>query len=148
MSLHRFVLKQYETYACKSVMNMRRNYRQPYFVQRRIASRQHHEYDDLKRAIFHHLGARKTFVRGIDTSLIEQAARLYADWLYVEELLSSDDGKTLIWKYADALAKIHSMLVSIFDELEISPKMRGKIFQEIIRDDEITAKVKALIGAE
>jgi hypothetical protein len=54
----------------------------------------------------------------------------------------------MIWKYADALAKIHSMLVSILEELEITPKMRGKIFQEIIRDDEITAKVKNIIGVE
>ena len=127
---------------------MHRRYHQPLFVQRRIANRQHREYEELKRAIFNHLGARRTFVRGIDVALIEQAARLYADWLYVEELLSSDDGKSMIWKYADALAKIHSMLISILDELEITPKIRGKIFQEIIRDDEITAKVKALVGVE
>ena len=125
---------------------MHQRYDQPYFVQRRIANRQHREYDELKRAIFKHLGARKTFVRDIDVTLIEQAARLYADWLYVEELLSSDEGKTLIWKYADALAKIHSMLVSILEELEITPKMRGKIFEEIVHDDDITLKLKKLVG--
>ncbi|HUK85462.1 MAG TPA: hypothetical protein VLU95_06340 [Candidatus Acidoferrum sp.] len=127
---------------------MRRRYYQPQFIQRRIANRQHREYEEIKRAIFKHLGARRTFVRDIDVTLIEQAARLYADWLYVEELLSSDEGKTMIWKYADALAKIHSMLVSIFDELEITPKMRGKIFQEIVHDDEITLKLKKLVGTD
>ena len=118
------------------------------FIERRIASRKQREYEELKRAIFKHLGARPTFVRSIDFSLIEQVARLFADWLYIEELLSSEEGKTAIWKYADALAKIHSMLISTFDELEVTPKMRGKIVQEIVQDDEITAKLKSLMGVK
>jgi len=118
------------------------------FVERRIGHGKQREYEELKRAIFKHLGQRPNFVRGIDASLIEQAARLFADWLYIEELLSSEDGKTAIWKYADALAKINSMLIAILDQLEVTPKMRSKIAQEIAQDDEITAKLKNLIGAQ
>lgn len=127
---------------------MRRRYHLPPLVERRIADRKRREYEELKRAIFKHLGARPTFVHNIDASFIEQAARLFADWLYIEELLSSDEGKTAIWKYADALAKIHCMLISTFDELEITPKMRTKIFKEIVQDDEITAKLKNLMGSK
>jgi len=58
-------------------------------------------------------------------SLIEVAARLYADWLYIEELLSSDDGKSAVWKYADALLKVHRSLMETLDELKVTPKMRG-----------------------
>lgn len=124
---------------------MRRRYHLPPAVQRRIAVRLHREYEELKRAIFKHLGSRPTFVRYIDSPLIEQAARLFADWLYIEELLSSEEGKTAIWRYADSLAKIHSMLISTFDELEITPKTRSKIFKEIAQDDEITLKLKNLM---
>lgn len=117
-------------------------------VERRIAVNQHQEYKSLRRAIFNHLGKRPTFDRPIDSRLIEQAARLFANWLYVEELLSSEEGKSEIWRYADALAKLHGMLISIFNELEITPKMRSKIFQEIAHDDEITLKLKKLIRGE
>jgi hypothetical protein len=117
-------------------------------VERRVAIKQHREYKALKRAIFKHLGARPTFVNYIDSPLIEQAARLFADWLYIEELLSSEEGKTAIWRYADSLAKIHSMLISTFDELEITPKMRSKIFKEIVQDDEITLKLRNLMGTK
>jgi hypothetical protein len=125
---------------------MRRNNYQLPFVERRIAHRQHGEYEELKRAIFRHLGSRPTFLRNIDAALIEQAARLFADWLYIEELLSSDENKANVCRYADALAKIHCMLISTFDELQLTPKMRGKIFQEIIHDDDITLKLKKLVG--
>lgn len=53
-----------------------------------------------------------------------------------------------MWKYADALVKIHSMLIATFDELEVTPKMRSKIVQEIVQDDEITAKLKNLMGVK
>ena len=76
------------------------------------------------------------------------AARLFADWLYIEELLSSEEGKAALWKYADALVKIHSMLIATLDELGVTPKMRSKLTQEIAHDDEITAKLKNLIGAQ
>ena len=53
-----------------------------------------------------------------------------------------------MWKYADALVKIHSMLMATFEELEITPRMRGKIAQEIVEDDQVTAKLKSLMGAQ
>jgi hypothetical protein len=126
----------------------RRYYHLPHAAERRVAIRQQREYKELRRAIFRHLGARPTFAINIDSPLIEQAARLFADWLYIEELLSSEEGKAAIWRYADALAKIHSMLISTFDELEITPKVRSKIFKDIVQDDDITRKLKNLIGTE
>jgi hypothetical protein len=125
---------------------MRRPNYQLNSVERRIAHKQLGEYEELKRAIFRHLGRRPTFERNLDAPLIEQAARLFADWLYIEELLSSDSNQTNVGKYADALAKIHCMLISTFDELQLTPKMRGKIFKEIVRDDDITSKLKKLVG--
>ena len=65
-------------------------------VERRIANRQRGEYEELRRTIFRHLGSRPTFVRNLDAPLIEQAARLFADWLYIEELLSNDENKANI----------------------------------------------------
>jgi hypothetical protein len=56
--------------------------------------------------------------------------------------------KNAVWKYADALVKVHGMLMATFDELKITPKMRSKIVQEIVQDDEITAKLKSLTGAK
>ena len=117
-------------------------------TQARIARNYRDPYESLKGSIYQHLSRRNEFQRGIDATLIEQAARLYADWLYVEELLSSEEGKTAVWKYADALTKIHGMLIAALDELQITPKMRSKITQEIIKDDEITTKLKTLIGAK
>jgi hypothetical protein len=117
-----------------------------HFIEKRIAHKQRGEYEELRRSIFRHLGSRPTFVRNIDAPLIEQAARLFADWLYIEELLSSDENKANVCKYADALAKIHCMLISTFDELQLTPKMRGKIFKEIVHDDDITLKLKKLVG--
>jgi hypothetical protein len=132
----------------KSEKNMRRRHYYFRTVERRVAIRQHQEYKALRRAIFQHLSARPTFVHHIDSPLIEQAARLFADWLYIEELLSSEEGKSEIWRFADALAKIHSMLISTLNELEITPKMRSKIFQDLRQDDEITLKLKNLMGSK
>ena len=120
-----------------------------FLFERKIAKifrKQRGPYEDLKRAIFILLSGRPNFVRSVDSSFVEQAARLFADWLYIEELLSSDENKAAVCKYADALAKIHSMLISTFDELEITPKMRNKIFKEITTNDEITLKLKTMIG--
>jgi hypothetical protein len=116
--------------------------------ERRIAKKYDRQYESLKGAIYQHLSKRHEFQRAIDAVLIEQASRLFADGLYVEELLSGEEGKASVWKYTDALAKIHSMLIATLDELQISPKTRSKITQEILHDDEITAKLKILMGAQ
>jgi hypothetical protein len=116
--------------------------------QRRIAKKYNREYESLKGAIYQHLSKRNEFQRAIDSILIEQASRLFADWLYLEELLSSEEGKPAVWRYTDALIKIHSMLIDTFDQLQISPKSRSKIAKEILHDDEITTKLKILMGAQ
>jgi hypothetical protein len=116
--------------------------------QRRIATTYRRQYDSLKGAIYQHLSKRNEFQRAIDSTLIELAARLFADWLYIEELLSSEEGKAAIWKYADTLVKVHNMLIATLDALGVTPKTRSKIAQEIAQDDEITTKLKDLIGAQ
>jgi hypothetical protein len=70
-------------------------------------------------------------------------ARLFADWLYVEELLTKEE-KNDVWKYADALAKIHNMLLRALEELKVTPKMRAKLAQDLVASDEITEKLKKL----
>jgi hypothetical protein len=60
---------------------------------RRIARNYQRPYESLKGAIYQHLSARREFQRGIDSTLIELAARLFADWLYIEEMFSSEDCK-------------------------------------------------------
>jgi hypothetical protein len=99
----------------------------------------------LKAAIYQHLNNRHDFQHGIDSTLIEQAARLFADWLYLEELLSSDEGKNA-WKWADALVKVHNMLIETFDALAVTPKLRSRIVQDIVKDDDITIQLKKLTG--
>ena len=119
-----------------------------YRGQRRIAEKYRKQYESLKGAIFQHLSRRNEFQKAVDAALVELTARLYADWLYVEEILSTEQGKAAIWKYADALTKIHSMLIATLDELRVTPKMREKITQEIVQDDQVTAKLNSLMGVQ
>lgn len=91
------------------------------------------------------MSSRRDFQGRLDSPLIELAARLFADWLYVEEILSCPEGKSAIWKYADALAKIHSMLLAVFEELRITPKTRENIAQDLVENDEITERIKKLL---
>jgi hypothetical protein len=105
------------------------------------------EYFALKQAIYEHLRHRPDFQKGVDATLIEQAARLYADWLYVEEIMSlcqKDD----IRKYSMALQQIHDMLLNTFNVLNIAPNMRKKIANDLQNNDEISEKLKKLIGAK
>jgi hypothetical protein len=115
---------------------------------KRIAEKYRRQYESLKGAIYQHLSKRHEFQKAVDSALIELAARLYADWLYIEEVLGTEEGKAAVWKYADALAKIHGMLIATLDELHVTPKMRGKIAQEIVEDNQITAKLKSLMGVK
>jgi hypothetical protein len=115
---------------------------------KRIAEKYKRQYESLKGAIYQHISKRNEFQKAIDSTLIELAARLYADWLYVEEILSTEQGKSAVWRYACALTNIHNMLIATLDELQVTPKMRGKIAQEIVEDDQITAKLKQLTGVK
>jgi hypothetical protein len=115
---------------------------------RRISEKYRKQYESLKGAIYKHLSSRREFQKALDSTLIELAARLYADWLYVEEILSTEQGKAAVWRYACALTNIHSMLIATLDQLQVTPKMRGKIAQEIMEDDQITAKLKSLMGVQ
>jgi len=115
---------------------------------KRIAEKYRREYESLKGAIYQHISKRVEFQKALDSALVELAARLYADWLFIEEILGSEEGKAAVWKYADALTKIHSMLIATLEELRITPKMREKIAQDIVQDDEITAKLKSMMGVK
>jgi len=115
---------------------------------KRIAEKYKRQYESLKGAIYQHISKRNEFEKALDSTLIELAARLYADWLYVEEILSTEQGKAALWRYACALTNIHNMLIATLDELQVTPKMRGKIAQEIMEDDQITAKLKSLMGVQ
>jgi len=106
------------------------------------------EYEKLKGAIYEYLRRRKGFEKAVDSALIEQAARLFADWLYIEELMTSEHERAKIWKYADALTKVHSMLTSVLEELKLTPKAREKLIEEIQADDEVTKRLKELVGAK
>ena len=103
------------------------------------------EYERLKYSISQFLRNRTDFQKTVDTSLIDLAAKLFADWLYLEEILSSEKSKDQIWKYADGLAKIHHMLMSVLDELKITPKSRQKIAKELAEVDEVSIRLKKLI---
>jgi len=118
------------------------------FAERRIQRKYVDEYRSLKNAIYEKLRHRPDFQHGIDTALIDLAARLYADWLYIEELLASEEGKRVVWRYTCALANVHVMLIATLEQLKVTPKMREKITQEIVQDDQVTAKLKKLMGAQ
>ena len=120
----------------------------PIYKAKRISQRYSDQYRSLKKAVYERLRSRPSFQQGVDSALIELAARLFADWLLVEEALSSQEAKNAVWKHADALAKIHSMLLATLEELHVTPKMREKITQEIVQDDQVTTKLKKLMGAQ
>lgn len=115
---------------------------------RRVADRQKHEYESLKYAIFERLRHRPGFDRSVDLPLIDATARLFADWLYIEGILSSPEGKNAIWKYADSLAKIHCMLITMLEELQITPKTRQSLAQELVESDDITKRLQKLVGSK
>jgi hypothetical protein len=80
-------------------------------VQKRISEEYKREYERLRGSIYEYLRHRVDFVGAVGSPLVKLAARLFANWLYVEKLLTNE-GKTAVWKYADALARIHSMLLT------------------------------------
>jgi hypothetical protein len=112
---------------------------------KRVSQNKQREYERLRGSIYRHLSSRHDFQKTLDSSLIDLSARLLADWLYVEEILSSQEGRSAIWRYADALAKIHSMLLAVFDQLKVTPKTREKIAQGLVESDEVTEKIKKLL---
>jgi len=112
-------------------------------VQRRISEKYRREYERLRGSIYEYLRHRPDFEGAVDSSLVELTARLFADWLYVEELLTKE-AKSDVWKYADSLAKIHNMLLRVLEELKVTPKMRVKLAQDLVESDEITEKLKKL----
>jgi hypothetical protein len=109
-----------------------------------VSDRQKHEYERLKAAIYERLRHRPDFDRVMDSALIDLAARLFADWLYVEGILSSPEGRSAVWKYADGLAKIHSMLIPVLEELRVTPKMRQNIAQDLVESDDVTKRLQKL----
>jgi hypothetical protein len=113
-------------------------------AQKRISEDYRREYERLRGSIYEYLRHRVDFVGAVDSPLVELAARLFANWMYVEESLTKE-GKTAVWKYADALAKIHSMLLTVLEELKVTPKMRAKLAQDLVESDDITAKLKKLV---
>jgi hypothetical protein len=102
------------------------------------------DYEQLKTAIYNHLCHRKDFERTIDVTLIEQAARLFADWLYIEEIMTKEP-KEDVRKYADALVKVHSMLLNVLDELHVTPKMRRALVEDLKGDSDVDQKLKQII---
>lgn len=104
-------------------------------------------YGRLKSAILKYLTHRTDF-KDFDRALIEQAARLYADWLYCEELLSADAEPQNVARFADALGKIHMQLITCFNELHLTPAMRRKIADDLEQDDEITKRIKELLAKQ
>ena len=105
------------------------------------------EYEEFRRAVYWHLRHRPDFARRVDVKLIDRLARIWALWLLIEEKLSlgPDDQ---ISKLTDAFYKIDAMLSKALEELEITPKMRKKIAEDLKEDDKITEQLKRLIGAK
>jgi hypothetical protein len=71
-----------------------------------VSDRQKHEYERHRAAIYERLRHRPDFDRVMDSALIDLAARLFADWLYVEGILSSPEGRYAVSKYADASRRL------------------------------------------
>lgn len=111
---------------------------------RRVSERQRHEYERLRAAIYERLRHRPDFDRVVDSALIDLAARLFADWLCIEGILSSPEGRSAVWKYADGLTKIHCMLISVLEELRVTPKTRQNIAQDLVENDDITKRLQKL----
>lgn len=104
------------------------------------------EYRELKAYIFKHISSRPDFI-DFDRTLIEKTARLFCDWLLCEEVMSNESDLDNLRKYADALSKIDAMLIETVKELDISPALRRKLSAELMSDDEITKKLRAIMTA-
>jgi len=97
------------------------------------------DYVKLKRLVFQHVKKRGEYLAGVDDTAIERFSRLWADWLYAEEIMSKCD-PTEISKYAHAFALIDHMLDESLNSLALSPylrkKLRGELEEELKEDDE------------
>ncbi len=102
-------------------------------VQKRISEEYKREYERLRGSVYEYLHHRADFVGAVDSPPVELTARLFANWLCVEKLLTNE-GKTAVWKYADALARIHSMLLTaILQVLTRRPFLRGYQTDRVFR---------------
>jgi len=97
------------------------------------------EYTTLKKLVRKHLEKKSEYLEGVDDTAIERFARLWADWLYVEEVMSKCDPAE-ISKYAHAFALIDHMLDEALNSLALSPylrrKLRRELEEELKEDDE------------
>jgi hypothetical protein len=96
----------------------------------------------MKNAIIDRLRHRQDFI-GTDLIYVEMIARLHADWLFVEELMSSAP-KEKVGEYASALKRLNKMLNRNMDSLGISYTMRRKIGDELRGDDALATLFQKL----
>jgi len=110
-----------------------------------------HEYSTLRKLVRKHLEKKSEYLEGVDDAAIERFARLWADWLYIEEIMSKCD-RAEISKYVHAFALIDSMLDDALNSLALSPylrkKLRRELEEELKEDDEANKLLDKLTKGE
>jgi hypothetical protein len=104
------------------------------------------EYEEFKRCVYNHLKHRPDFQK-FDVKLVERLARIWALWLLFEKRLSLGPAEESA-RLADGFFKIDSMLSKALDDLNVTPKMRRKVAEDMEGDSEMSEKLKKLIGAK
>jgi hypothetical protein len=85
------------------------------------------DYERMKNAIIDRLKHRQDFVE-MDLMAVERIARLYADWLWIEESMSSDPLK--LWGHSKLLNLLDAMLNRNMAGLGITPTKRREILNK------------------
>ncbi len=79
-----------------------------------------------------------------DETIVEVLARAFADWIYLENYATRSP--KLLAKYADALNKLSSTILHLWDQLILTPKARRQIFNQVKKEIEQDPKVQELIN--
>jgi len=106
-----------------------------------VADEFREEYKACKEHILERLRKRPDF-DDVDLVTIEQVAILYADWRWIENLITEnpDDAR----RHTSALRDIHDMLNQSLDRLGLSYVVRRKIGLEVLNDSELSQLIKKL----
>jgi hypothetical protein len=99
------------------------------------------DYERMKNAIIDRLKHREDFVE-MDLMAVERIARLHADWLWIEEMVSGSEEK--LWRYSKLLNFFDTMLNRNMEGLGITPAKRGEILDKPKGEDLITTLVRKL----
>ena len=102
-------------------------------------------YEDLKENILKRLRIRHDFLKEVDEALVDQLARLYTHWLYLEALLSGEACVKDRFMLTQAFKTIDLMINEKLEQLAMTPALRRRMAEDLKEDDEVAKRLRKLV---